>query len=74
MTHFNLALLGFGNVGQSLARLLQRKAPSLSRDNGITFTVTAIGTGRHGAAEPAVWPALRRGVGVLAYGLRLPEL
>ena len=50
MTHYNLALLGFGNVGQSLARLLQRKAPSLAADFDLTFTVTAIGTARHGAA------------------------
>jgi homoserine dehydrogenase len=54
MTHYNLALLGFGNVGQSLVRLLQRKAPSLSADFGITFSVTTIGTGRHGCAvDPA---------------------
>jgi homoserine dehydrogenase len=53
MTHYNLALLGFGNVGQSLARLLRRKAPSLAADFGLTFTVTAIGTARHGfAADP----------------------
>lgn len=54
MTHYNLALLGFGNVGQSLARLLQRKAPSLAADFDLTFSVTAIGTARHGAAvDPA---------------------
>ena len=50
MTHYNLALLGFGNVGQSLARLLQRKAPSLAADYNLTFTITAIGTARHGMA------------------------
>ena len=50
MTHYNLALLGFGNVGQSLARLLQRKAPSLAADFDLIFTVTAISTARHGAA------------------------
>ncbi len=54
MTHYNLALLGFGNVGQSLARLLQRKAPSLAADFCLTFSVTAISTARHGsAADPA---------------------
>jgi homoserine dehydrogenase len=53
MTPYNLALLGFGNVGQSLARLLQRKAPSLAADYDLTFTITAIGTARHGlAADP----------------------
>jgi homoserine dehydrogenase len=53
MTHYNLALLGFGNVGQSLARLLQRKTPSLAADFGLTLTVTAIGTARHSlVADP----------------------
>ena len=29
MTHYNLVLLGFGNVGQALARLLLRKQDEL---------------------------------------------
>ena len=45
-----LALLGFGNVGRSLARLLQRKESELSEKYGITFSVTGIATGRHAAA------------------------
>ena len=66
MTHYNLALLGFGNVGQALARLLLRKTPDLARDFGITFSVTAIGTARHGlVADP-------RGLD-LAHALRLVE-
>jgi homoserine dehydrogenase len=53
MTHYNLALLGFGNVGQSLLRLLQRKAPQLAADFDLTFSVTAIGTAHHGlVADP----------------------
>jgi homoserine dehydrogenase len=50
MTHYNLALLGFGNVGQALALLLNRKRDELNRDFGITFTYTGIATGRHGMA------------------------
>lgn len=50
MTHYNLALIGFGNVGQALARLLIRKRGELERFYQVTFAVTGIATGRHGAA------------------------
>ena len=50
MPHYNLALLGFGNVGRALARLLQRKQAELEQRYGITFSVTAIASGHHGAA------------------------
>lgn len=48
MTHYNLALLGFGNVGRALARLLERKAAEVQARYGITYTITGIATGRHG--------------------------
>ena len=55
MPHYHLALLGFGNVGRALARLLQRKEAELKDRYGITFSVTGIATGRHGAAiDPLV--------------------
>lgn len=50
MKNYNLALLGFGNVGQALARLLIRKKTELAENYGITFSITAIATGRHGRA------------------------
>jgi len=50
MPHTKLAMLGFGNVGQALARLLLRKEADIQKRYGITFTVTGIATGRHGAA------------------------
>jgi homoserine dehydrogenase len=50
MSHYNLALLGFGNVGRALARLLQRKEAELRENYDITFSVTGIATGHHGAA------------------------
>jgi len=50
MTHYNLALIGFGNVGRSFARLLLRKEIELKEQYGVTFNITAIATGRHGAA------------------------
>lgn len=48
--YYRLALLGFGNVGRALARLLQRKESELKDRYGITFSVTGIATGRHGIA------------------------
>lgn len=50
MTHLRIALLGFGNVGQSLARLLLLKQDLLLRDYDLSFTITGIATGRHGVA------------------------
>ncbi len=50
MTHYKLALLGFGNVGRALAQLLMRKRAELKERYGITFSVTGIATGNHGSA------------------------
>jgi homoserine dehydrogenase len=50
MSHYKLALLGFGNVGRALARLLHRKDAELQSRYGISFSVTGIATGHHGAA------------------------
>jgi homoserine dehydrogenase len=48
--HYNLALIGFGNVARSLARLLLRKQALLKSQHDITFSFTGISTGRHGCA------------------------
>jgi homoserine dehydrogenase len=48
--HYNLALIGFGNVARALARLLLRKQELLKSQYGITFSFTGISTGRHGFA------------------------
>ena len=48
--HYNLALIGFGNVARSLARLLLRKEDLLKSQYDITFSFTGISTGRHGSA------------------------
>lgn len=50
MAHYNLALLGFGNVGRAFAHLLLRKRDELQSQFNMTFTVTGISTGRHGMA------------------------
>ena len=46
--HYNLALIGFGNVARALARLLLRKQDLLKSQYGATFSFTGIATGRHG--------------------------
>ena len=48
--HYNLALIGFGNVARALARLLLRKQALLKSQYDITFSFTGISTGRHGSA------------------------
>ena len=50
MPHFKLALLGFGNVGQALVRLLLQKEADLLFGYDIDFSVTGIATGWHGTA------------------------
>jgi homoserine dehydrogenase len=50
MAHYNLALMGFGNVGRAFARLLRRKEVELKQRYAITFSVTGISTRNHGAA------------------------
>lgn len=48
MPHYNLAFLGFGNVGRALARLLLRKRAEIQSQYKITFHVTGIATAKHG--------------------------
>ena len=50
MSHYRLALLGFGNVGRAFTRLLQRKERELAAEYGIRFIVTGIATRSHGIA------------------------
>lgn len=54
MPHLSFCLIGFGNVGQAFARLLERKRHELQAQHNITFNVTGIATRRHGMAiDPA---------------------
>jgi len=50
MAHYQLALLGFGNVGVALAELLLRKQADVQKQYGITFSITGIATGSTGIA------------------------
>jgi homoserine dehydrogenase len=57
---YNLALLGFGNVGQAFARLLLQKRADLEAQYGISFAVTGIFTARHGSAIDSMGIDLER--------------
>lgn len=48
--HYKLALIGFGNVARSLAKLLVRKQDLLKSKHDVTFSFTGISTGSHGFA------------------------
>lgn len=48
--HYNLILIGFGNVASALARLLIRKQNLLKSNYDVTFSFTGISTGSHGHA------------------------
>jgi len=74
MPHFNLALLGFGNVGQALAQLLIRKQNDLATQHEITFTVTGIGTGHHGTALNPDGIDLHRAISLVNAGGTLDTL
>ena len=45
-----IAILGFGNVGRALARLLLRKEAELAQEFDLRFSVTGLMTARHGSA------------------------
>ncbi len=51
--HMRIAMLGFGNVGRALARLLLCKADVLRDDYGLTFTVAGVATQSRGRAISA---------------------
>lgn len=50
MQHHTLAMIGFGNVGKAFARLLVKKREQLAAEFGLSFSITAITTGKHGRA------------------------
>lgn len=74
MADYRLALLGFGNVGQALARLLQRKRADLRRESDLTFSVTGIATGHHGMVIDPQGLDLDRCLSVMKSGGSLNQL
>jgi homoserine dehydrogenase len=74
MNHYRLALLGFGNVGQAFARLLQRKRDSLLREYNLSFSITGITTARHGALIQPDGIDIERALQLVSSGGSLAEL
>jgi homoserine dehydrogenase len=70
MARYNLALMGFGNVGQAFARLLIKKTPELRERYGIEWQLTGVNTRRYG------WLANREGLNVeeLLAGAAQPKI
>jgi homoserine dehydrogenase len=46
----NIAMIGLGNVGRALVRLMQRKQNDLYSRHNLAYRFTGISTGRHGLA------------------------
>ncbi len=74
MAHYNLALLGFGNVGQALAVLLRDKREELRSRYDLTFSITGIATGRHGAALNPQGLDIERAMNEIRAGNSLEDL
>ncbi len=74
MTHVDLALIGFGNVGRALAVLLMQKRAEVEQKYGITYRVTGIATGRHGAAIDPAGLDLERALALVQAGQTLDSL
>jgi homoserine dehydrogenase len=70
MPHFNLALLGFGNVGRALVQLLESKRADLRATYDLDFTFTGVATRRLGwHAQPAGYTATALGAGEVGIAL-----
>lgn len=74
MTHYNLAFVGFGNVGKALAHLLLQKQAEIRHDYGVTFSTTGIATGSHGYAIDPDGIDLGKALALLEAGKSLTEL
>ncbi len=68
MRQVRIALLGFGNVGQAFARLLEQKKEVLSKDYDISFCITGIATARHGMAIQPLGIDVGRALQVISSG------
>jgi homoserine dehydrogenase len=72
--HMNIALLGYGNVARSLAKLLLRKADILKSDYDLTFKVTGIATQSRGYAIDPDGLSLEEALRVVDAGDKLDTL
>ena len=74
MSHFRMALIGFGNVAQALVRLLDRKRETLKAKHGVTYSFTGIATGRHGCAVNADGLDVQRAMSLVKGGESIASL
>ena len=74
MPHCNLALLGFGNVGQALAQLLSEKRQEVRRGFNLSYSITGIATGSHGRAIDPDGLDLERALSAIQRGESLDSL
>jgi homoserine dehydrogenase len=74
MNKYKLALIGFGNVGQALARLFLDKETELQYRYSTLFSVTAIATGSHGRAINPEGIDLEKALEIMKTGRSLDEL
>lgn len=74
MANYNLALVGFGNVGRAFARLLARKTEPLRDQFGAACKITGIATGRHGSAIDPEGIDVERALALVESGQSLAEL
>ncbi len=74
MPHIHIVMIGFGNVGRALARLLQRKRALLEGEYGFTFQVNGIATGQHGSAIDPLGLDLERALALAEGGGSLSAL
>jgi homoserine dehydrogenase len=72
--HYNLALIGFGNVARSLARLLVYKQDVLKSKHNVTFSFTGISTGRHGYAVNQNGLDIQKALDLVENGKDISEL
>jgi len=70
----SIALIGFGNVGRALVRLMQRKNDDLRERHNLTWRVTGISTGRHGLAVDPSGLDVNAALSIVESGGRLESL
>lgn len=74
MSEIKLLLLGFGNVGQALARLLLRKRQTLRQSMQIQWRAVGIATGRHGSVLNPAGIDLEHALALVEAGKPLADL
>ncbi len=74
MQDVKIAFLGFGNVGQALARLFLDKQGTLRDQHGITWRTVGIATGRHGMALSPQCLDLEKALDLAGQGKSLARL